>query len=182
MVLCILAITKVSPEISDLSVCVKNYELFFSDLSALDVNVMFVHVFILVLMGLLTALQPWVGLACSTCMCMQPLLIIITALIITTLISYHLIASSLSLSLSLISLYIILLSLSLSLSHQHQHQHQYHYRHISISTHQQHISSTSAAYQHIATSPHHHIITVTSASSASHQAGSPLGKHQHDNM
>ena len=47
----------------------------FSDLSALDVNVMFVHVFILVLMGLLTALQPWVGLACSTCM-----LIITTAM------------------------------------------------------------------------------------------------------
>ena len=143
---------------------------FVSDLSALDVNVMFVHVFILVLMGLLTALQPWVGLACSTCMCMQPLLIIITTVIITTLISYHLIASSLSL-ISLSST-----ALSLSLSHQHQHQHQYHYRHISISTHQQHISSTSAAHQqhistsahqHIATSPHHHghisIISITSS-------------------
>ena len=139
--------------------------MFFSDLSALDVNVMFVHVFILVLMGLLTALQPWVGLACSTCMCMQPLLIIITTLIITTLISYHLIASSLSLiSLSSAARS---LSLSLSLSHQHQHQHQYNYRHISISTHQQHISRTSAAHQqHISTSAHHHdhisIISITS--------------------
>ena len=55
----------------------------FSDLSALDVNVMFVHVFILVLMGLLTALQPWVGLACSTCMLMQLLLLIITTSIIS---------------------------------------------------------------------------------------------------
>ena len=39
--------------------------------------------FILVLMGLLTALQPWVGLSCSTCMCMQSLLVIITTLIIS---------------------------------------------------------------------------------------------------
>ena len=96
------------------------FSFFFSaDLSALDVNAMFVHVFILVLMGLLTALQPWVGLACSTYMCMQLLLLIITTLIITTLISSHLIASSLSL-ISLSST-----ALSLSLSHQHQHQHQF---------------------------------------------------------
>ena len=119
---------------------------------------MFVHVCILVLMGLLKALQPWVGLACSTCMCMQPWLMIITTLIITTIISYNIIESSLS--------HISILYCSLSLSHQHQHQ--YHYHHISISTHQQHISSTSAAHQHIS--------TITSAWSASHQTGSPLGK------
>ena len=143
----------------------------FSNLSALDVNVIFVHVCILVLMGLLTASQPWVGLACSTCMCMQPLSIIIATLIITTLTSYHLIASSLahisilycSLSLSL-SLPLSLASASASASalislpsHQHIN---------TSATHQQHISSTSAAHQHISTSAHQHdhisIISITS--------------------
>ena len=104
---------------------------------------MFVHVFILVLMGLLTALQPWVGLACSTCMCMQPLLIIITTLIITTLISYHLIASSLSLiSLSSTALSLSLASASASISlpsHQHIN---------TSAAHQQHISASSRSHQH----------------------------------
>ena len=148
----------------------------FSDLSALDINFMFVHVFVLVLVGLPTALQPWVGLACSTCMCMQPLMIIITTSIITSLISYRLIASSLFLS----QLYPLLLSPYLSRIS------------ISISTNittitstYQHISSTAAAHQHISKPAHQHISTTTSASSApsaSHQIGSFLDTHQHNNM
>ena len=142
----------------------------FSDLSALDINVMCVHVFILVLMGSLTSLQPWVGLACSTCMRMQPLLIIMNN---TYNNNTHLISSHRILSLS--HLYPLLLSLSLSLSLS--------FSRISISINiititsaYQHISSTSAAHQqHISTSAHQHISTITTASSASsapHQTGS----------
>ena len=155
-----------------------------SDLSALDVNVMFVHAFIQVLMGLLTAWQPWVGLVCSRYKCVQLLLLITTAFIITTLISSHLISSH---PLSLISLTFTALSLSLSVApasawasaswppHQHIN---------TSATHQQHISNTSATHQqHVSnTSAHQHISTITSASSASHQTGPLLGKHQHDNM
>ena len=130
----------------------------FSDLSALDVNVVFVHVFILVLMGLLTALQTWVGLACSTCMCMQPLLIIIATLIITTLIPYHLITSSLS----LISLCSTALSLSLSLASTSASASR------SLPSHQQ-INASAAHQQHISSISAHRHITTSSRSHQHHQ-------------
>ena len=134
----------------------------FSDLSALDVNVMFVHVFVLVLMGLLTALRPWVGLACSTYLCMQLCLLIMTTLIITTLISSHLIASSLSLS----YLHPRLLSLSLSLSRISISINiiaiTSAYQHIRITPASAHQHISTSAHQHISTSAHQHISTITS--------------------